>query len=128
MMEDISSGSHSDSDSEGDDNNNLLDDVRPVNIADDATVAELMQEIVKSDIFPIRKVSHIKHLSLYSPQAHFPVFGSLNTDAANESEWAVLSNRFRISQLSLNDESVIKVTLRKKGTQLSRRTPSWWAT
>jgi hypothetical protein len=110
--------SDDDSDSEGDDIN-PLDDVRPVKVSSDATVAELMIQIVKSDIFPIRKVSHIKHLSMYSPpKMMFPVFGSMNTDTTTgeEGEWSILSNRLKLFSLNLSNESIIKVTLRKKGS------------
>jgi hypothetical protein len=123
------------------------DDVRLVTANRFATVAQLMQAIVRSEVFPIRKVSHIRHIAFRAlpetPEmkarlfqaASAPVFGNFMTFGASSSgqevqqptpeqsitSFVTLPTKMKISDLPITEDSVFKVILRKKDRDRKRK-------
>eukprot|EP01122_Echinamoeba_exundans_P013491 TRINITY_DN5900_c0_g1_i2.p1 TRINITY_DN5900_c0_g1~~TRINITY_DN5900_c0_g1_i2.p1 ORF type:complete len:522 (-),score=118.39 TRINITY_DN5900_c0_g1_i2:31-1596(-) len=124
------------------------DDVRLVTANRFSTVAQLMQAIVRSEVFPIRKVSHIRHIAFRAlpetPEmkarpfqtASAPVFGNFFSFGAASSggqeaqqptpeqsvtSFVTLPSKMKISDLPITEDSVFKVILRKKDRDRKRK-------
>lgn len=128
---------------EGDSEDDLpeQDDIRIVSVNRFSTIAQLMQTIVKSDVFPIRKVSYISHISFRAipeaPEAQqlriqpatAPVFGSFFTSAPQEQQTPELSvtsfvrlpAQMKLSDLPVTEDSVFKIILRKRDRDRKRK-------